>query len=137
MKNKGSIIVVVIVCLLVGCVIWQQIKLGVIETRLREVESLRRDVQSALTGISAVNSTLAYLAVIESALGSNEKSRESTQSTMLMDYAFGLYYLAILDFDQSKSYLDKCKLAQDTLSLLSNTYDLLMDEKVALLGGEK
>jgi len=122
MKNKGFIIIIVVIGLLVGCVVWQQINI--------------MEIQSQLLGSPGSQSTLNGLAEIELQLDSNEKAREVTQSDMLMTWTDSMYFLATQNWDQANSYLDLHGTLNNTMVSLLARHDDLMAQKIALLQGQ-
>ena len=131
MKNKRLIILTVAVCLLAGAVVWQQVAIKEIQSRLTAAE---------LTGIESsamgTNSILSDLAEIESQLDSNEKMRELAQSDMAMTWTDSMYFMATQNWDLVSEYLDQYTALNNTMTSLLSEHDELMAQKIALLRGQ-
>lgn len=129
MKNKGFVIVIIVISLLIGCVVWQQINIMGIKSQLISLESPVGDVQE-------VKSTLTSLAEIESELDLNEQAQELAQNDMFMDWSGAMYFLATKNWEEAGSSLDLYDTLSDTMTSLLTEHDDLMAQKIALLQGQ-
>lgn len=114
MKNRVfNIIMVIIICVLIGIVAWQQIE------------------------IKGIKSRLTLFAEFESALIMNERLQQAAQNLMLMCWADSGRYLAMGDMGQSMESLNEYEKYEDELITAQSEYDNIMTLKLALLKWEK
>jgi hypothetical protein len=136
MQNKAfNITIIVVIVLLIGFVVWQQVNIMGIKSDLLRLEPSSADVESIMTDLAEVKSTFADLSEIESNLRSYQKLAILALASYSMDFAQAEYYLATLDLDKAQSYLDDAKADQGFFLGHLDEVDELMDEKVALLKG--
>jgi predicted negative regulator of RcsB-dependent stress response len=107
-----SIAIIILVILLIGFAVWQQVE------------------------IRGIKSTFIELAELESALALNGEMQQTTQNLMLMHWADSGSYLAMGDLEQAEESLNLCEEYRDELNTLQAQYDDVVTVKVALLEGK-